>query len=107
MLTGWVFKDAALTMVIRDRDRGKMGMEKEGEAERDLAKDREVRFAVLVIQSCLILCDPMDCIHGILQAVILEEYVAIVFSRGSSQPRDQTLVSCIAGRFFIISHTVW
>ena len=84
-----------------------MGMEKEGEAERDLAKDREVRFAVLVIQSCLILCDPMDCIHGILQAVILEEYVAIVFSRGSSQPRDQTLVSCIAGRFFIISHTVW
>ena len=83
MLTAWVFKDAALTMVIR----GKMGMEKEGEAERDLAKDREVRFAVLVIQSCLILCDPMDCIHGILQAVILEEYVAIVISRGSSQPR--------------------
>ena len=34
-----------------------------------------------------------------LQARILE-WVAISFSRGSSQPRDQTLVSCIAGRFF-------
>ena len=39
-------------------------------------------------------------IHGILQARILE-WVAFPFSRGSSQPRDQTLVSCIAGRFFI------
>ena len=54
------------------------------------------------------LCDPMDCnppgssIHGILQARILE-WVAIPFSRGSSWPRDQTRVSCIAGRFF----TVW
>ena len=38
----------------------------------------------------------------ILQARILE-WVAISFSRGSSQPRDQTLVSCIAGRFF----TIW
>ena len=38
----------------------------------------------------------------ILQARILE-WVAISFSKGSSQPRDQTLVSCIAGRFF----TIW
>ena len=38
----------------------------------------------------------------ILQARILE-WVALPFSRGSSQPRDQTQVSCIAGRFF----TVW
>ena len=51
---------------------------------------------------------PMDCslpacsVHGILQARILEQ-VAISFSRGSSQPRDQTWVSCIAGKFF----TVW
>ena len=39
--------------------------------------------------------------HGILQARILE-WVAIPFSRGSSQPRDRTQVSCIAGRFFTI-----
>ena len=38
-------------------------------------------------------------VHGILQARILEG-VALPFSRGSSQPRDQTQVSCIAGRFF-------
>ena len=46
-----------------------------------------------VAQSCLTLCDPMDCsppgfsVHGILQARILE-WVAISFSRGSSRPRD-------------------
>ena len=46
------------------------------------------------------LCNPMDYIvHGILQARILE-WAAFPFSRGSSQPRDQTQVSCIAGRFF-------
>ena len=45
-------------------------------------------------------CSPPDSsVHGILQARILE-WVAIPFSRGSSQPRDQTWVSCIAGRFF-------
>ena len=37
--------------------------------------------------------------HGILQARILE-WVAFPFSKGSSQPRDQNQVSCIAGRFF-------
>ena len=42
----------------------------------------------------------MDCIvQGILQARILE-WVAFSFSKGSSQPRDRTQVSCIAGRFF-------
>ena len=41
---------------------------------------------------------PGSSIHGILQARILER-VAISFSRGSSRPRDQTQVSCIAGRF--------
>ena len=40
-------------------------------------------------------------VHRILQARILE-WVAIPFSRGSSQPRDQTQVSCIAGRFFTV-----
>ena len=54
------------------------------------------------------LFDPMDCslpgssVHGVLQARILE-WVAISFSRGSSQSRDQTQVSCIAGRHF----TLW
>ena len=44
--------------------------------------------------------DPMDyTVHGVLQAGILE-WVAYPFSRGFSQPRDQTGVSCIAGRFF-------
>ena len=58
-----------------------------------------------VTQSCPTLCDPMDCsppgfsVHVILQARILE-WVAISFSRGSSQPRDRTWVSCTAGRFF-------
>ena len=55
---------------------------------------------VKVTQSCLSLCDPMDyTAHGILQARILE-WVAFPFSIGSSQPRDQTRVSWLAGRFF-------
>ena len=37
-------------------------------------------------------------VHGILQARILE-WLAFPFSRGSSQPRDLTQVSCIAGDF--------
>ena len=50
-----------------------------------------------VTQLCLTLCDPMDyTVHGILQPRILE-WVAFPFSRGSSQHRDQTQVSCIAG----------
>ena len=54
---------------------------------------------------CLTLCNPMGCslpgssVHRILQARILE-WVAIPFSRGSSQPKDQTCISYIAGRFF-------
>ena len=59
----------------------------------------------LVSRVCLfcnpIVCSPPGCsVHGILQARILE-WVAISFSRGSSQPRDRTWVSCIAGGFFI------
>ena len=49
---------------------------------------------------------PGSSIHGILQARIME-WVAIPFFRGSSQPKDQTQVSCIADRFFtaqIIKH---
>ena len=55
---------------------------------------------VKVAQSCLTLCDPMDyTVHGILQDRILE-WVAVPFSRGSSQPRNRTRISCIAGGFF-------
>ena len=58
------------------------------------------RVRVKVAQSCLMVCDPMDStVHGILQARILE-WVTFPFSRGSSQPRNQTRVSCIAGGFF-------
>ena len=58
-----------------------------------------------VAQVCPTLRGPMDCspagssVHGILQARILE-WVTMPSSRGSSQPRDQTQVSCISGRFF-------
>ena len=61
----------------------------------------------LVTQSCPTLSDPMDyslpgsSVQEILQARILE-WADISISRGSSQPRDQTQVSHIAGRFFII-----
>ena len=58
-------------------------------------------FLRKITQLCLTLCNPMDCtVHGILQARILE-WVAVPFSRGSSQPRDQTQVSQIGGGFFI------
>ena len=58
------------------------------------------REGVKVTRLCWTLCDPMDCaVHGILQTGILE-WVAVPFSKGSSQPRGQTQVSCIAGGFF-------
>ena len=62
----------------------------------------------LVTESCLTLCNPMDCgppgssVYGIFQARILER-VAMPSSRGSSQHRDQahiSCVSCITGGFF-------
>ena len=71
----------------------------------------------LVAQSCLTLCDPMDCsppgssVHGILQARTLG-WIAMPSSWGSSQPREWTQVSCIAGRFITIwvtreAHNCW
>ena len=66
------------------------------------------KVSMLVTQSSPTLCDSLDyslpgsSVCGILQARILE-WISILFSRGSSWPRDQTKVSCIAGRFF----TVW
>ena len=56
---------------------------------------------VKLAQSCPTLCDHMDyTVHGILQARILE-WGAFPFSGGSPQPRDQTQVSRIAGRFIM------
>ena len=61
-----------------------------------------------VVQSCPTVCDAMDCslpgssVHGIFQAIVLE-WIAISFSRGSSQPRARTQVSRIVDRRF----TVW
>ena len=66
---------------------------------------KEPYCCCLVIQPCLTLCGPTDCrwpsssVHGIFQARILE-WVAIPFSRGSFQPKDQTQVSCI-GRWIL------
>ena len=60
-----------------------------------------------VDQSCLSLCDLLDCsppgssVQGILQARVLE-WVAISSSKRSSQPRVQTHISCIAGGFFTV-----
>ena len=67
-----------------------------------------MKVKVSVAQSSPTLSDSMDCglwgssVHEILQARI-PEWVAIPFSRGSSQPRVWTWVSCVAGRFF----TIW
>ena len=55
---------------------------------------------VKVAQSYLTLCNPMDYrVHGILRARLLE-WIAFPFYRRSSQPKDQTQVSHIAGGFF-------
>ena len=68
------------------------------------------KVKVLIAQLCPTLFDPVDCsppgfsVHGKSQARILE-WVAISSSRGSSQPRDRTRVSCSANRFFTIRVT--
>ena len=73
-----------------------------------LLQSMKVKSESEVTQSCPTLSNPMDCslpsssIHGIFQARVLE-WVANSFSRRSSQPKGQTWVSCVAGRFF----TVW
>ena len=68
-------------------------------------------YCCLVSKSCLTLFDPMDCsppgssTHSISQTRILEQ-VAISFSRGSSQCRDQTHVSCF-GRWMLYQWVTW
>ena len=71
------------------------------------SSSRPVETKLFCIQKCQSLSHarpfvtpPGSSVHLILQARILE-WVAIPFSRGSSRPRDQTQVSCMAGRFFI------
>ena len=72
-----------------------------------VGRECSYHLKALVAQSCLTLCDPMNCsppgssAHGILQARILE-WFALLSSRGSSQPRDQTQVSCIASGVFTV-----
>ena len=62
--------------------------------------ENHMYMKVKVAQLCPTLCNPKDyTAHGILQARILE-WVAFPFSRGSSQPKDQTQVSRIVGRLF-------
>ena len=67
-------------------------------------------LCVLVAQLCPTLCDPVDCslpdssVHRLVQARILE-WVAISFSKGSSQPRDHNWVSCT--EYYGYSHCVY
>ena len=67
-------------------------------------KSQGTSVKVSAAQSCPTLCDPLGCslpgssVHGILQARTLE-WVAVPFSRGSSQPGDRPQVSCTACRF--------
>ena len=71
---------------------------RDSDKEAGLYLNRYYVCCALVSQSCLTLCDLMDCsppgssVHGILQASVLE-WVAIPFSRGSSQLRDRNWVS--------------
>ena len=67
------------------------------------------------LQSCMTLCDAMDCsrpgssVHGILQAIYLFLQVAIFFSRGSSWPRDPAHISSISwtGRRILYHCALW
>ena len=69
---------------------------------------------LMCARSCLTLRDPMDCsppdfsVHGIFQARMLE-WVVTSFSKGSSPPRDQTIVSCVScnGRQILYHCTAW
>ena len=71
-------------------------------------------FVCVFTQSQLTLCDPVDgslhgfTVHGIFQAKILEQ-VAISSSKGSSQPKDQTRISCVScfGRWILYRVATW
>ena len=75
------------------------------QGQRGLSRQINLGHCRLVTKSCPTLMIPMDCsppgssVDWISQTRILE-WVAVFFSMGSSRSRDQTRVSCIAGRFF-------
>ena len=79
-----------------------------------IVKVQRIALHCMHVQSCLTLCDPMDCsspvssVHGISQARILE-WVSISYSTGSSRPRDRTDVSCISciGRQILYQWATW
>ena len=65
-----------------------------------MGSGRDTRVKMKVAQSLLTLFEPVDYkVHGMLRDRIVE-WVAFPFSRGSSQPRGRTHVSCNAGGFF-------
>ena len=80
---------------------------REGLVEGHHCNEKMVCVCAKLLQLCLTPYDSMGCslpdssVHGILQPIILE-WVAIPFSMGSSQPRDRTWVSYIAGGFFTV-----
>ena len=67
----------------------------------DEGKWKSKSLAIFCAQSCLTLCDPMDCspsgssVHGVFQAGILE-WIIISFSKGSCHSRNWTHVSCVS-----------
>ena len=85
-----------------------------GEAPSAGSLGRELGLLCMCAQSCPTPCNPMDCsppgssVQGIFQARILQ-WVAISFSRRSSQPRDQTHISCISciGRWILYHLRQW
>ena len=70
-------------------------------------KNIELKVKVQLLRRVQLFAKPMDCslpgfsVHGIFQARVLE-WVAIAFFRGSSRSKDQTQVSCIAGKCFTL-----
>ena len=115
----WIFigrtEVKAETAVLWPPDVKNRHIWKDPDAEKDWGKvfkentlTVEQARGVLIAQSCSMLWDPMDCsppgssVHGILQAWILGGG-SHSFSRGSLQPRDWSLVSCIASGFFLLS----
>ena len=106
-ITFKLFRKAESTANTKIPNEGSSFKKKFNEASEQSAKETVERKESEVTQSCPTLCDPMDyslprsSIHGIFQARLLE-WVAISFSRGSSQPRDQTWVSRIVGRHFAV-----
>ena len=106
-MTHIIFRRINLGALLRADQRGSL-VEAGRPREDNAARTRTSVCAQSLSHTYPVLCDPMDCsppgysVQGIFQARI-RECVAIHFSRGSSQPRDRTHISCvsfIAGGFF-------